>query len=387
DVVLTPDKVANVLRTLDNDKAHGPDGIPARLLTETASQIAPSLYQLFNKSLRIGVVPFDWKLANVVPAHKKGDQEFVENYRPISLHSLVSKVLERCVFNTIKDHIFCRINPCQHGKQLDRGKQVDVIYLDMSKAFDKVSHKRLLLRLREFGFGGNTLNCKVTSGVPQGSILGPVLFLLYENDLPSSVKNSSIATYADDTKIFKEIHNIGDAASLQEVLSNFESCSSDMGLHLNTSKCKALRVTRKHRQIKYPYTLQDSMLENVESERDLGVWISNNLTWRKQDHEDAEVWCSKRSGNAPVLLMEKAKCYLIVGTIILAKMKATNLNEGVFALLASFYLLDFDYPRFLEIGLFSMHNYVFKDINVPQDVAGSFQSALTSFRTFKADLE
>jgi hypothetical protein len=127
--------------------------------------------------LRIGVVSFDWKLANVVPAHKKGDQEFVENNRPISLLSLVSKVLERCVFNTIKDHIFCRKNPCQHGflpgkncvaqlievfdkigKQLDRGKQIDVIYLDMSKAFDKVSHKCLLLRLREFGFGGNILN-------------------------------------------------------------------------------------------------------------------------------------------------------------------------------------------------------------------------------------
>ena len=197
------------------------------------------------------------------------------------------------------------------GKQLDRGKQIDVIYLDMSKAFDKVSHKRLLLRLREFGFGGNILNwfrsylqdrrqqttilsvtslpSQVTSEVPQGSILGPVLFLLYENDLPFSVKNSSIATYADDTKIFKEIHNIGDAASLQEDPSNFESSSSDVGLHLNTSKCKALRVTRKHRQIKYPYTLQDSMLENVENERDLGVWISNNLTWRKQVLEQ----CSK----------------------------------------------------------------------------------------------
>ncbi|CAB4026219.1 RNA-directed DNA polymerase from mobile element jockey, partial [Paramuricea clavata] len=330
DVVLTPDDVANVLRTFDNDKAHGPDGIPAHLLTETASQIAPSLCQLFNKSLRIGVVPSDWKLANVVPAHKKGDQEFVEHYRPISLLPLVSKVLERCVFNTIKDHIFCRINPCQHGflpgkncvtqlievfdkigKQLDRGKQIDVIYFDMSKAFDKVSHKRLLLRLREFGFGGNILNwfrsylqdrrqqttilgatslpSQVISGVSQGSILGPVLFLLCENDLPSSVKNSSIATYADDTKIFKEIHNIGDAASLQEDLSNFESSSSDMGLHLNTSKCKALRVTGKHRKIKYPYTLQDSMLENVENERDLCVWISNNLTWRKQVLEQ----CSK----------------------------------------------------------------------------------------------
>ena len=166
--------MTNVLRTLDNNKAHGPDGIPARLLIETASQISPSLCELFNKSLRTDTVPFDWKLANVVPVYKKGDQEFVKNYRPKSLLSLISKVLERCVFNNIKDHIFSQINHCQHGfvpgkncvsqlievfdkigSQLDRGKQIDVIYLDMSKAFDKVSHKRLLLCLRECGFGGN----------------------------------------------------------------------------------------------------------------------------------------------------------------------------------------------------------------------------------------
>ncbi len=304
DVVLTPD-VMNVLRTIDNNKAHGPDGIPARLLTETASQISSSLCELFNKSLRTGIVPFDWKLANVVPVYKRGDQEFVENYRPISLLSLISKVLERCVFNNIKDHIFSQINSCQHGfvrgkncvtqlievfdkigSLLDRGKQIDVIYLDMSKAFDKVSHKRLLLRLRECGFGGNILNwfhsylqdrrqqttilgassspSQVTSGVPQGSILGPMLFLLYENDLPSSVKNSSIATYADDTKIFKEISNIGDATALQEDLTNFESSSLDAGLFLNSSKCKTLRVTRKHHSIEYPYTLQDDILDDSE---------------------------------------------------------------------------------------------------------------------------
>ncbi len=109
------DDVMNVLRTLDNNKAHGPDGIPARLLTETASQISSSLCELFYKSLRSGIVPFDWKLANVVPVYKRGDQEFVENYRPISLLSLISKVLEHCVFNNIKDHIFSQINSCQHG--------------------------------------------------------------------------------------------------------------------------------------------------------------------------------------------------------------------------------------------------------------------------------
>ena len=330
DIVLTPDHVAAVLRNLDNDKAHGPDGIPARLLVETAYQIAPSLCELFNKSLRTGVVPRDWKLANVVPVYKKVDKECVENYRPISLLSLISKVLERCVFDCIKDRVFSQINACQHGfipgqncvtqlievfdkigSLLDRGKQIDVIYLDMSKAFDKVSHKRLLLRLREFGFSGNILNwfhsylqdrrqqttilgatsspTPVTSGVPQGSILGPLLFLLYENDLPSSIANSSIATYADDTKIFKEINSLNDATVLQEDLSNFEASSTNAGLQLNASKCKAISVTRRRKKIEYPYNLKDKTLESSEHERDLGVWISNNLKWRKQVLEQ----CSK----------------------------------------------------------------------------------------------
>ena len=177
DTVLTPDHVAAVLRNSDNNKAHGPDGIPARLLTETAYQIAPSLCDQFNKPLRTGAVPQNWKLANVIPVCKKGDKEHVENYRPISLLPLISKVLERCLFDCIKDRVFSQINDCQHGfiprkncvtqlievfdkvsNLLDRGKQIDVIYLDMSKAFDKVSHKRLLLRLREFEFSGNILN-------------------------------------------------------------------------------------------------------------------------------------------------------------------------------------------------------------------------------------
>ena len=176
-ITLSEADVCSVLYNLDINKAQGPAGIPARLLKETARQIAPSLTLLFNKSLSTGVLPRDWKLANVVPVYRKDNKEHVENYRPISLLSLISKALERCVFNKIKDHVFDQINDGQHGfvprkscvtqlievfdyigRELGLGKQVDVIYLDMSKAFDPVSHMQLLKRLRDFGFGGNTLN-------------------------------------------------------------------------------------------------------------------------------------------------------------------------------------------------------------------------------------
>ena len=194
-------------------------------------------------------MPDNWKLANVVPVYKRGEKAEVENYRPISLLSIVSKTLERCVFNNIKHHAYEQINSCQNGfvpkkscitqlievldhigRDLDRGKQIDVIYLDMSKAFNKVSHAKLLDQLYEFGYGGNILKwfgsyltnrfqqttilgatskpLPVTSGVPQGSILGPLLFLLYENHLSNAVINSRIATFADDTKIFKTINSI-----------------------------------------------------------------------------------------------------------------------------------------------------------------------------------
>ncbi|CAB4020226.1 Hypothetical predicted protein [Paramuricea clavata] len=153
----------------------------------------------------------------------------------------------------------------------------------MSKAFDKVSHNRSLLRLRDFGFSGNifkwfqsylqdrrqrtndhpwsniiSYSSNFRLKVTQGSILGPLLFLLYEDDLLSSIVSSSIATYADDTKLFKEINCLDDATALQDDLSNFETSSTNAGLsglQLNTAKCKAPRVTRRRQAIEHPYTV------------------------------------------------------------------------------------------------------------------------------------
>ncbi len=177
DVHLTTEEVLQTLLTLDTNKATGPDEISPKLLKLCAYQIAPSLTNLFNKSLSYGKLPDDWKLANIVPVYKKGEKNQVENYRPISLLSVVSKVLERCVLNNIRCHLVALINESQHGfipcksctsqlvevldyigSLLDAGKQTDVIYMDMSKAFDKVSHEVLINKLyNHFGISGSLL--------------------------------------------------------------------------------------------------------------------------------------------------------------------------------------------------------------------------------------
>ena len=256
-----------------------------RLQKETADQISPSLTMLFNKSLRLGIFPGDWKLANCTH-FKKGKRDFVENYRPIALLPVISKVLKRCVLAGLRDHISHLISREQHGflaggscvtqlrrvlhyigGQVDAGKQIDIIYLDMSKAFDKVDHTKLLARLYQYGItgklhdwfrsylkgrkqqvtvlGATSRELPVTSGVPQGSLLGPILFLLFVDDLPNIVKTSTVACYADDPEIFKSIDSITDSNALQSDLNDLVSWSESSGLIFNQSKCKYQSITRK----------------------------------------------------------------------------------------------------------------------------------------------
>ena len=214
-----------------------------RLLKETADQISPSLTMLFNKSLRLGIFPGDWKLANIVPIFKKGKKDFVENYRPISI-----------------------------------GKRELAITLAAREytSFWQIS------RLVPFILTGTQATGYSSRSQPQGSLLGPILFLLFVDDLPNTVKTSRVACYADDTKIFKSIDSITDCNALQSDLNDLVSWSESSGLIFNQSKCKYQFITRKKSPVQPTYNINETPLECCDTEKDLGVWVSSNLTSDKQ---------------------------------------------------------------------------------------------------------
>ena len=277
---------------------------------------------LCNFQSTTGKIPGAWKRAHVVPIFKKGDKSHVNNYRPISLLPIVSKVFERCIVN----HVYPFLSPVLHNLQhgflknrscttqllkvyhsigtiLDRGGQVDILYLDFSKAFDSVSHSLLLYKLEQFyGFtdlfiqlfesylrqrmqcvlidGENSSWNDVTSGVPQGSILGPYLFLLFINDMPDVVTASTTALFADDCKIFKEIESHDDCLALQNDLNSLHQWSTEWKMSFNASKCKILTISRSRNPISYDYHLDGVVLEHVGEFRDLGVVFNESLSFK-----------------------------------------------------------------------------------------------------------
>ena len=233
-------------------------------------------------------MPSDWKHANVCPIYKKGDKHNAINYRPVSLTCILSKLCEHIISSSIMRHLeqHSILYDLQHGfrsgrsceTQLisfiqelcssnDKNIQTDVIVMDFAKAFDKVPHKRLLHKLNYYGIRGNTLNwiqdflslrsqtvllegvksdnIQVTSGVPQGTVLGPILFLIYINDFHEYLNYSTLRLFADDSIIYKEIRSIDDTIKLQNDLDAAAKWEQDWLMSFHPDKCSVLRVTNK----------------------------------------------------------------------------------------------------------------------------------------------
>ena len=321
-LVVTPELVAKKIKAMKDNKSPGVDGIPPKLLMETVEQISIPLARVFNLSLKEGVVPFEWKEANIIPLFKKGSRNKSENYRPVSLTSVICKLLERL----IKDHMVeflvkhKLLNSSQHGflkarscltnmlcfleeitKWIDVGSPVDIIYLDFQKAFDKVPHQRLLLKLKAHGIGdsitdwieqwltdrrqgvvvdGEVSNWKsVLSGVPQGSVLGHILFFIYINDLDDSI-TSNVLKFADDTKLFRKVNTDGDKQHLQNDLNRLVKWSEKWQMLFNFGKCKCLHTG--HGNLNVNYKMGDTVLGTTVKEKDLGVTISADMKVSEQ---------------------------------------------------------------------------------------------------------
>ncbi|MCG7875203.1 MAG: reverse transcriptase family protein [Candidatus Thiodiazotropha endolucinida] len=322
-ITISIQDVKDVLQHLNISKACGPDLISPRLLKEGASILASPYCTVFNRSLIQGYFPSCWKDANVTPVYKKDDKSLPNNYRPISLLSLVGKVMERCVhkhlYNYIVEHQL--LTPLQSGfvqgdsttyqllhtyhtfcEAVDSGKEVRAVFCDISKAFDRVWHKGLLHKLWGIGCSNEILKwfsnylsgrrqrvvlngetsdwAPVLAGVPQGSILGPLLFLLYINDIVRFI-GCAIRLFADDTSLYIIVDCPTQSASLLNAdLKTISDWADAWLVTFNANKTSSMVFTRKQNPLVHPpLFMNNTMINETKSHKHLGLTFSNTCNW------------------------------------------------------------------------------------------------------------
>lgn len=322
-IQVTEQYVLKLIANVDATKGAGTDKIPPTFFINCANSLAVPIALIFNRCLRDGYFPKIWKQAHIVPVHKKGQKAFIENYRPISILNVLSKLLERVVHNHIYPIIAPLLPTEQHGfmkgrstttnlgvfidsviRGMDGGSQVDVVYTDFEKAFDRVDHMILLQKLYELGIRGNLLRwmesylrnrsqavvvggfCsdfrEICSGVPQGSILGPFLYTSYLYDIGRCFQHAKYLMYADDTKIYMQIKSQRDCMNLQSDLVRMGEYYSDNRIDINISKCQYISYTRKKKSIHFDYQITKVNLKKVDRVMDLGVMMDAKLSF--SDH-------------------------------------------------------------------------------------------------------
>lgn len=320
---LTKHEILIELFKLDTFKGTGPDGIPSIILKCCALSLAEPLCFMFNMSLQTGIFPDIWKTSFVRPVFKSGNKCDITCYRPINILSVIPKLFELLVKQRLEFVLTNDISPSQHGfvkgkstitnlmvfsnylySILGQRGQVDVIYTDFSKAFDKLDHVLLLEKLDRMNnefipiswiasyLTSRTQCVKIedcisspyvaTSGIPQGSHLGPFLFILFINDIVNCFSFCKCLIYADDVKIYAEVKSISDTTRIQDELNYFHDWTVHNKLMLNTSKCKVMSFCKSRTSgVEVPYILYDETLSRVLIMRDLGVIFSCNLSFNK----------------------------------------------------------------------------------------------------------
>lgn len=325
---VTAEMVFKLLTSLDKSKGPGCDGIPPIFLSACARSLAFPVSVLFQRSLTECTFPTLWKKAQIIPIHKKGSRSVVENYRPISILNTLAKLFEKIVYGQVYPFISRGISYSQHGflrgrstvsnlscfsnyvlEHMEGGGQVDVIYTDFEKAFDRVDHDILLMKLHALGIQGDLLRwvksylsnrsqavvlggfrsdyVSIPAGVPQGSHLGPLFYNAYIFDIYTSLSNSHHLLYADDKKIYINVRSVADCERLQDDLNNLHNYYINNRITVSINKCYCISFTRKLKPISFPYTINNIAIERVEVVRDLGVTLDSKM--RLNDHIDSIV--------------------------------------------------------------------------------------------------
>jgi hypothetical protein len=317
-VHITAEMVKRRLIGLDTSKGSGCDGIPPIFWQKCAKTLCIPISIIFNTSLKDCMFPTIWKKAHIVPIHKKGTKTKIENYRGISILNTVSKVFEKIILDVIYPVIYKGLPDTQHGFlrhrsttsnlacftnyilcNMEGGKQVDVVYTDFEKAFDRVDHVILLRKLQQLGIHGDLLRwiesylqnrsqavvvggyrsdfINVPTGIPQGSHLGPLLYNAYIYDIATCFTYARHLMYADDKKIFFKVDTEQDCRNIQLDLDRLSQYYAKNKITVNIGKCECISFTRKTNPIIFPYNINGDRIHRTSVVKDLGVYFDDKM--------------------------------------------------------------------------------------------------------------
>ena len=325
---ISEEEILNILTSLNANKAHGPDNISVNMIKLCGTDLAAPLKLIFDNILKTGIFPKQWKRAHVTPVHKKDNKQLIKNYRPISLLPIFAKIFEKIVFKNLYNHLVKNdlITKNQSGfrpgdsvtnqlillvhkilESFDCTENLEVrsVYLDMSKAFDKVWHEGLIFKLKQNGVKGNLLRLfenylcnreqrvvlngmssnwgQINSGVPQGSVLGPLLFLVYINDLEEGIK-SEIKFFADDTSLFSIVKDPKISADeLNHDLKLINDWAFQWKMSFNPDPTKpaeeVIFSNKREQRAHPPLFFNDTQVKQVNEHKHLGLTLDSKLSF------------------------------------------------------------------------------------------------------------